>query len=752
MSKALPFRIFGIRHHGPGSARRLRQALDTWQPDCLLIEAPADGQSELEQAIPLGLEPPVALVVYDEKDLQHAFYYPFARFSPEWQALRWADQHGVPFHAMDLPVSQQLPLRKKPELLASENVPERMLRDPLGEAATLAGFDDKEQWWEVTFEKETDDLELFAAIEELMAALRMHYQGQERAETLIREAYMRKVLRKAIRNGHERIAIVCGAWHTPALAQVAAIKVGTDNQRLKGLPKTRTKAAWIPWSYPRLAKVGGYGAGVTSPAWYRLLFEYGAEAPVHWMVAVAQLLRSEGWDASPAHAQEAVRLARTLAAMQGQGIPSLANLRSAVLSTLCEGSEERLVIVEERLILGEKVGQVPENASQVPLQKDLQQQLKSSRLNKYWGIVGEQWVKANKAKPRGGIDLREPTDVQKSQLLHQLQLLNIQWGERQASGANDLGAFKEVWRLQWQPEFSLRIIEAAMWGNTVREAAGRCLQQQPDNTSLGQLAHQILLGLRAGLEDFLPPVISQLKDQAAVTRDVEELLLALPPLVSIIQYGDARKTDVTALALLLEGLVPRLAAGLPGVCTGIDEDVAQSLLKELLAVHRSLNLLQLPLLEDHWWPALRKLADLPTTHPLLQGVTVRLLFDEELLSLAAASQRMDYALSQGNESLDVAHWISGFLHGSGLLLLHHLELWHLVNNWVKSLDWTDLDLVLPLLRRTFASFSPGERQRILQRARQEKITQEHMPEPTINWKEDQATTVLRGLHSWLDEV
>ncbi len=37
-------RIFGIRHHGPGSAKSLRVALDGFAPDCLLIEGPPEAE------------------------------------------------------------------------------------------------------------------------------------------------------------------------------------------------------------------------------------------------------------------------------------------------------------------------------------------------------------------------------------------------------------------------------------------------------------------------------------------------------------------------------------------------------------------------------------------------------------------------------------------------------------------------------------------------------------------------------------
>lgn len=36
--------IFGIRHHGAGSARRLIQALEEYKPDAICIELPAESE------------------------------------------------------------------------------------------------------------------------------------------------------------------------------------------------------------------------------------------------------------------------------------------------------------------------------------------------------------------------------------------------------------------------------------------------------------------------------------------------------------------------------------------------------------------------------------------------------------------------------------------------------------------------------------------------------------------------------------
>ena len=75
--------FYGIRHHGPGSALRLRSALEDWEPDLILIELPADGQNLLDAFDPSDMQPPVAILFYDPQKFTNAAYFPFAPFSPE---------------------------------------------------------------------------------------------------------------------------------------------------------------------------------------------------------------------------------------------------------------------------------------------------------------------------------------------------------------------------------------------------------------------------------------------------------------------------------------------------------------------------------------------------------------------------------------------------------------------------------------------------------------------------------------------
>jgi hypothetical protein len=63
-------------------------------------------------------------------------------------------------------------------------------------------------------------------------------------------------------------------------------------------------------------------------------------------------------------------------------------------------------------------------------------------------------------------------------------------------------------------------------------------------------------------------------------------------------------------------------------------------------------------------------------------------------------------------------WIEGFLKDSGLILIHDDGLWQILDDWVLLLQEENFMAQLPLLRRTFATFSEAERQQLTQRAKQ----------------------------------
>ena len=98
-----PVRVFGVRHHGPGSSRALAAALEEYRPDCVLVEGPADADGLIGWTGSAEMVPPVALMAWQVDAPSRSVSWPFAVFSPEWQALRWAADHGAQARFMDMP-------------------------------------------------------------------------------------------------------------------------------------------------------------------------------------------------------------------------------------------------------------------------------------------------------------------------------------------------------------------------------------------------------------------------------------------------------------------------------------------------------------------------------------------------------------------------------------------------------------------------------------------------------------------------
>ncbi|WP_182345341.1 DUF5682 family protein [Comamonas koreensis] len=820
--------FFGIRHHGPGCAHSLVHALAQLQPDCLLVEGPPEGEALLPMLRSAELRPPVAMLVYMQDEPSQAAFYPFAEFSPEWQALQWASEQGVTTRFIDLPQTHamaqdwaQRQALKKPEpaqdvdgeegeddpvqavdeapgnaaeasadtapvtdvdsdatdTTASQQAP---VRDPLDWLAHAAGFEDGESWWNRLVEERGDNEALFTSINEAMTAVRSelgddgeawrgpHYALREAQ----REAHMRQCIREAVKAGYQRIAVVCGAWHVPALQQSTTAKA--DSAVLKGLPKAKVLATWAPWTYCNLASRSGYGAGVTSPGWYAHLWQcYRADAAwaqqaaqghsmparsardaatlrtAGWLTRVARLLRDKDLDCSSAHIIEATRLAEGLAAMRGQPIPGLQEINEAIVTVVCMGETAPLTLIDDELTIGHVLGSVPADVPQVPLQRDIEQQQKSLRM------------KPEAASKLLALDLRKETDLARSHFLHRLRLLGIGWGTRAADAQRNRGTFRESWQMQWEPELAVRIIEASVHGATVAQAATARLRASlsPD-TPLPEIAQAIDDALLANLPQLVESLIATLAERAATTGDVAQLLQALPPLANVYRYGSVRQTDTALLATVIDSLVLRAAIGLPVACMAMDEEAAAAMKGKVLAAHEALRLrgndAQAQAAVDAWRAALRSLAMGDAAAALLRGMACRLLLDEHLLDSAEVVLQFNRNLSLGAAPLDVAAWLDGFLNQQALVLLHDEAIWGAVDAWLAGLGEVQFAQILPLVRRSFANFSKHERQSLGDKARRAPVAGAAVPAAALAagdedapWDEARAVLALPLLNTLL---
>ena len=427
------------------------------------------------------------------------------------------------------------------------------------------------------------------------------------------------------------------------------------------------------------------------------------------MARVPGLLREEGIDASAAQAVDASQLALTLATLRQLPIAGIEEMKEAAKSVFCQGSSTPMELIEDRLIIGQKVGKVPDDIPQIPLQEDLESRIKSARLKQYYqtGFAGDK-----------ELDLRKPTHLDASHLLHQLRLLSVPWGRVLQQDEGRLGSFSETWHLHWQPEFIIRLIQAGMWGNTVYAAASQyVLKQAADTELLSELVGLAKEALLAGITEAFEPLTGRLGDAAAVTEDVYSLMEALPALTDIQRYGDTRQTDIESVSQLIQQLVPRIAIGLPPAVLHIEEEVARGWKQQIVQNNRAISLLNEAAYHTLWNQSLQRVANAQLAHPTLQGLCCRFLYDKEQYSRSQTARQMRFALSSQQEAEQGALWLEGFLHGSGLLLLNLPELWELLEEWIAEMPDSVFQATLPLIRRAFSDFSGPEREKMLRQVR-----------------------------------
>ncbi|GAA4560063.1 DUF5682 family protein [Planotetraspora kaengkrachanensis] len=677
--------ILGVRHHGPGSAKAVRAELERLRPDVVLIEGPPEADPLVALAGDPGMEPPVALLAHAQG---RAAFWPFAVFSPEWQAIAYAREAGVEVRFCDLPAAHSLALPEE------EPAGEETARlDPIGELARAAGYDDPERWWDDVVEHRGEGGTL-RAVGEAMAALR---EGHEPSGTeALREAAMRRALRNALKDGFGSVAVVCGAWHVPALTGLPP--AARDERLLRGIPKVKVDMTWVPWTHGRLAARSGYGAGVASPGWYDHLFSAPDRPVERWLAGAAAVLREEGLPVSSAHVIESVRLAQSLAGLRGRPLPGLSEVMEAARAVLCEGDDLPVELIQRRMVVGERLGGVPGSTPMVPLQRHLREEQRRLRL------------KPEALAREHDLDLRKPLDLGRSRLLHRLDMIGVPWGTtRQARGK---GTFRESWTLEWRPEFDVALIEAAPWGVTVDDAAAARAGELAarEDASLADLTSIVERCLLADLTAALPGILQAIKDKAALDGQVSHLMAALPALVRAQRYGDVRGSG--GLAAITDSLLARICAGLAPALVGLDDDSARQMTALIDGVHSAVGLLG----SDLWQSTLANLARRTGLPGIIEGRIVRILFDADA-TVDDVSVRMARAMSSGNPPERAAAWMEGFLSGGGLLLVHDPRLLAIVDGWLTGLPPEAFVDVLPLLRRTFGAFAPPERRMIGDRVR-----------------------------------
>ncbi|MDW8470866.1 DUF5682 family protein [Streptomyces scabiei] len=767
---AAPY-LLGVRHHSPALAAAVPALLDASGAEVVCVELPADFQQWLPHLAAPGTLAPVALAGASEGG--RLGFYPFADFSPELAALRWARERGVEVICCDLPMSDPawsadgpgpgpaLPAPPAngpaagpadgPAAPADGPAPPADTRSAVAEAAapsapptafaaalTAAGTGrDGDDLWDRCVEV----LAPGCAPEAIRrAALGVGWALRRDAESaggvpsvdLARETHMRDTVARAAAGGR-RVAAVIGAFHAPALTDGLADGPAEGGS---GAPVPRTSGAagrapatglvaehpsvvtsLVPYAFDLLDSRSGYPAGIRDPRWQQAVFTAGGDpgllrgAAARAITDVCRELRAAGHTAGTGEATETLRMACDLASLRGLTAPGRGEVLEALTTVMGQGEP-----------LGR--GRALARALDVVLVGTDRGRIAPGTPRSGLGPSVEAELAAlrlpgpdDPASRELRLDpLRSALDSRRETLLQRLAVCGAGYGEAvEVAGTGDGTALTTRWRLSWTPAVPVRLDLAGIRGVTAGLAAEGTLREtfRRESADGGPTCALVLAGLRAAARCDLPALVAdRLADAAAVlpaAATLPELLEALD-LLEALRRGHLPGTTAEGRLSAAELAVDLLDAAVRALPGLAGSDRPEDA-AALVALASRAGDHRLGLRMDD---ALGTLAR--TGSPLVQGAALaaRVLLDLDAADTLGerAAGWIDTATGPDGR-LALARRLSGLLSGAAPLLQSAPKALDPLLDRIDTLtDQGFLDR-LPALRGGFDTLTPAGRDRLL---------------------------------------
>ncbi|MFI6924087.1 DUF5682 family protein [Nonomuraea spiralis] len=708
--------LLGVRHHSPALAAVLPELLDAADPDAVCVELPADFQPWLPHLADPATLAPVALAGNGPGGLG---FYPFADFSPELVAIRWAFKRGVEVLCCDLPLPD--PAWHTPADPAGEAgeadrpaLEVRRFADALAASGTGRAGDDM---WDRAVEVLAPGCEPESVRRAALGvgwALRRDAVtgGGVQARDLAREAHMRRVVAAAAAGGR-RVAAVIGAFHAPAL--LADADTAEPATAAPAAPDVVTSL--VPYAFDLLDSRSGYPAGIRDPRWQQAVFEAGGvpdrvrDGAARSITDLCRELRAAGHTAGTGEAVETLRLACDLARLRGLPAPGRGELLEAVTTVLGQGEPlgrgRALAKALDAVFVGTARGRTAPGTPRSGLGPAVEEELAALRLP----CPDDPDPREVRLDP-----LRSELDARREVLLRRLHVCGVGYGEPiQVAGTGDGTALSTKWRLSWTPAVPALLDLAGVRGVTAAQAAAGTLREayRRESADGGPTCRTILDGLRAAARCDLPELVAVRLEDAAVTlpatATLPELLDALDLMEALRREHlpgttpEGREQAGELTVTLLEAAV----RALPGLAGSDRPEDAVALVE--LATRAGEDRLGLRM-DD----ALGALAR--TGAPLVQGAALaaRVLLDLDgpgLLGARAAGWIDAATTPDGRRRLSLL--LTGVLTAAGpLLQTAPAALGPLMDRVDELADKEFLDR-LPALRGGFDTLAPAARGRVL---------------------------------------
>lgn len=702
-------KTFGIRHFSPDGAYFVRQFLDKIKPDLVLIEGPADFDFLIDDIVSKKLVPPFAIMAYTKEAPIDTILYPFAEYSPEYQAILWARENNKECRFFDLESDIMLGFGRTDDDTKDE---ETISKEPEKNKSDV----DMEGFWERNLEQ-SENMDAYRAGSALFGeSLRKDTKSDDKsfARDIIRESFMKRKINEYIKKGFdtEKIVAITGAFHTSA---IESIEGAMSDKEYKELVRRESNITLMPYSYYRLSKRTGYGAGNAAPSYYELLWQgfLNEDITYHerkYLSSLAKYMREHGGIVSSAQVIEATRLARELAIIRGGSVPTLEDLKDASITCMGGGSFGDMAMGFAETDIGKKIGSVPQDAMQTSIQSDFTLKLKQLKLEKYKELVATPLQLDLRENLRVKSEESAFLDLNRSFFLYRLVVLGIDFAKIKKSN-QDNATWAENWILQWTPEAEIQIVESVLKGDTIVDAVAFVLGEKlSEATKISEIAEVIEDAFNCGLPKIVEGAKRSLDETANGTIAMCDIADTVSKLSNMISFGDIRKLDREPLVPIVKRLCIRASLMLVGE-SACDDIAAATLADDIQKIH-SVFMMQDFLDESFWFDKLIELSNRDDLNTKISGLATAILLDAGKIDELTLRMEVSRRLSMGMPAELGANWFAGLSMRNHYALIGRLTLWESLSEYLDTLDEEEFRRSVVFLRRAFVEYSAKEKDMI----------------------------------------
>lgn len=720
---------FPVRHHSPRTSEVLTRFLDALKPSAVLIEAPHDAETCLDVLLDADTEPPVAILGYRTDGEVGSSMFPFAAYSPEYVAMKWARANGAKVQFIDISIGQGLAARRVRPEAADDAEGEEEPRpvddvddggvDVHRELAKARGFRSFEEFWEASFEAPGYQPEDFRRALLEYAELVRH-DGHRLQFHRARDAFMASRIAEATAGvDAAKVAVVVGAAHAAALATLD-VQPELEATLDETVP---TAVTMIPYSFTRLAEQTGYGAGNRAPRYYQRAHEHRCDfkrASLEMLIEFGEHLRLRGFITSLADTIEAYRLATMLADLRGKQAPGLDEVREAAVATMCRGDATHVDGFLWSTVVGHSIGKVAARIGRNSLQQE------------FWREVKERRLPATDEPARFALKMADGVQVETSVFLHRLRVADIPYAVFQgtqtggargakvetetAGGFAALSRVREGWEAQWTPSTDAALVERIVLGDDLRSVCERALTTTLDKvTNTGGAADVLMESVVCAAPQVMARALQACDRFASGDDDLPSLASACRALSGLVSYGSSRKQSALGddvLPALCRKTFDRAVLRVPLACDGDDEAVrpAMSALKSL----HDIALSQPSVDKQSWLEAARGLLHSYVANPACSGLACGLLYLAQELGDEEVSLLVGQRLSQTSDPKKAASFLQGFFEVNALVLVRSKPVVAALDAFLCAIPADAFKDTLPTLRRAFSPLGQTERRYLLE--------------------------------------